>query len=450
LKKYFLFVEHDDGSANLFIGTGQSLVIGGVASQLEAQKNRFNVQDLDVIMTQGGSEIDITSSITGGELQGVIDFKNNVLEPSRRSLGRIAIAMTEEINAQHRLGMTLQSNTAPFPLGQDFFTSLTNSPQVLEGQVGSTGSYTSAITDSRILTTSDYRLDITGGGANYTLTRLSDEGIVYNGNDVLDLNTAAETQGFSITQGAGPVANESFLIRPTATASSSLDMFVNNVLDIALASPLVSGAASGVDGGALNSGTGEITLPTNGSIAGIPLAADISLTFDAANGDGAGGPGFVVGGGPVLNLAYDPATEFGGKTFNFPTVADMTFTMSGQPIHDDVFVISNNEAPFDDNRNGLLMIQLQTTDLMENSSANFQSAYSIIVSDVGTKTHSSEIDLLAQQILSEQANAERDSYSGVNLDEEAADLLKYQQAYQASARVISAADEMFNALLNAV
>jgi flagellar hook-associated protein 1 FlgK len=113
-------------------------------------------------------------------------------------------------------------------------------------------------------------------------------------------------------------------------------------------------------------------------------------------------------------------------------------------------VISNNSAPFDDNRNGLAMSLLQTTKTIENSSTDFQSAYGIIVSDVGTKTHSAEVDLLAQQTLSEQAKAERESYSGVNLDEEAADLLKFQQAYQASARVISIADEMFNTLINAV
>ncbi len=442
-------VYQDDGAANLFIGSGQSLVIGGVASQLETQTNRFNAENLDIIMTQGAGRIDITSSVTGGELQGVLDFKFNVLDTSRRSLGRVAVALSEEMNTQHRLGMTLQANSAPFPMGGDFFTSLTNSPQILDGQTTSTGSYSSSIFNSRTLTTSDYQLDVTAGGANYTLTRLSDKATIYSGN-LAGLNAAANTQGINIAEGATPVVDESFVIRPTATAVGLMDVSVNNVLDIALAGPVVAGAATSAGGGALNSGTGEISLPEISNTVGIPLAGNISLTFDAANGNGVGGPGFVVVGGPGGNLAYDPATEFGGKSFTFAAFGNMTFTTAGQPVTGDAFVISNNSAPFDDNRNGLAMSLLQTTKTIENSSTDFQSAYGIIVSDVGTKTHSAEVDLLAQQTLSEQAKAERESYSGVNLDEEAADLLKFQQAYQASARVISIADEMFSTLINAV
>jgi len=442
-------VYQDDGSANLFIGTGQPLVMGSVASQLETEINRYNAEDLDIIMIQGSGSINVSSSITGGELQGVLDFKTDVLDPSRRSMGRIAVALTEEFNSQHHLGMTLQANAAPFPMGGDFFASLTNSPQVLGGQTASTGAYNVAITDSRILTTSDYQLDVTAGGANYSLIRLSDNVSIYNGN-LAGLNAAANTEGFSIAEGATPAVDETFLIRPTATAVSSLDVSVNNVLDIALAGPVVSGAATTLTGGALNSGTAEITLPSVTSTVGLPLAGNITLTYDPVNGDGAGGPGFAVAGGPVANIAYNPLVDFGGRTYTFAGAGDMTFTLSGQPVTGDAFVISNNDAPYDDNRNGLLMSQLQTTKTLENSSTDFQAAYGIIVSDVGTKTHSSEIDLLAQLTLSEQATAERESYSGVNLDEEAADLLKYQQAYQASARVISVADEMFTSLINAV
>jgi len=442
-------VYQDDGSANLFIGSGQSLVIGSLASTLSTASNVYSSENLDIILTQGSGSANISNAITGGELQGVLDFKNNILDPSRRALGRTAIAITEEMNAQHQLGMTLQGTGAPFPLGNDFFTSLTNSPQVLDGQPGSTGSYTSAITDSRILTTSDYQLEVTAGGANYTLTRLSDNVTVYNGN-AAGLNAAANTQGFSITEGAVPGIDEKFLIRPTYAASASIGVAVNNVLDIALASPVVSRAATGAAGGAVNSGTGAISLPTISNTTAIPLAGDITLTFDAANGDGAGGPGFLIVGGPGGNIAFDPTTDFGGSSFTFAGFGGITFEISGKPDNNDAFVISNNTTPYDDNRNGLLMSNLQTAKTMENSSTDFQSSYAMIVSDVGTKTHSAEVDLLAQKTLSEQAKATRESYSGVNLDEEAANLLKFQQAYQASARVISSADQMFQTLIAAV
>jgi len=146
-------IYQDDGAANIFIGSGQNIVIGGVASSLSTEINKYNPAELDIILTQGSGKANVTASVTGGELQGILDFSKNVLDESRNSLGRIAVAVTEEMNAQHKLGMTLQGTAAPFPLGGDFFTSLTNSPQVLDGQASSNRSFTAAITDSKTLKT---------------------------------------------------------------------------------------------------------------------------------------------------------------------------------------------------------------------------------------------------------------------------------------------------------
>ncbi|MDX2505216.1 MAG: flagellar basal body rod C-terminal domain-containing protein, partial [Gammaproteobacteria bacterium] len=271
------------------------------------------------------------------------------------------------------------------------------------------------------------------------------------------LNTAmSAAEGFTIVETAA-AANESFLIRPTFTAAANIGVEVNNVLDIALAAPVVSGELTNASGAAVNSGTGAISLPVANDAATLPLTEAgtppraLTLTYAPPGFTVTDSTGVVVG-----NLAYVPATEFGGKTFDSTTdpfllgYGDISFTISGQPVNGDAFIIGNNRTPFDDNRNGLLMAKLQTEKTLENSSTDFQAGYGIIVSDVGTKTHSAEIDLLAQQTLSEQAQADRDSFSGVNLDEEAVDLLKFQQAYQASARVISIADEMFQTLLGAV
>lgn len=448
-------VYQDDGAANLFIGSGQALVIGANSATLSTQTNRFNAEDLDIIMTQGSGSVDVTNSITGGELQGVLDFKAYVLEQSRRGLGRVAMALTEEMNAQHRLGMTIQGTAPPFPLGQDFFVDQGGPIAGLPGQVSaSTASLT--ITDSRLLTTSDYRLDY--DGVNYSLTRLNDGNVISNAT-IGGLSTAVEaSEGFSISSTIA--SGESFLMRPSYLAASNIDVSVNNVLDIALAGPVVSGAVTNSDGSAINSGTGKISLPAIQSLNNIPINDTLTLTFsDNLLGPAPAGGGFVVSdsGGPIANIAYDPSVDFGGKTFVFDgslaaglDFGDMSFTISGQPLDGDAYVIEDNSAPYDDNRNGLLMSKLQTTKTIENSSTDFQAAYGIIVSDVGTKTHSAEVDLKAQLTLSEQAKAERESYSGVNLDEEAADLLKFQQAYQASARVISIANEMFQTLISSV
>ncbi len=467
-------VMQDDGAANVFIGSGQSLVVGGTSSTLSTQINRYNAEDLDIILTQGAGIVDITNAVSGGELQGVLDFKVNVLESSRRSLGRIAVALSEEINHQHHLGMTLQDSGSGFTLGGDFFTSLTNSPQVLPGQTASTGTYSSTIFDSKLLTTSDYRLEVTSGAPNtYTLIQLNNPSPpLVTGGTFAAVQAAAQAEGFDIGESVASTADESFLIRPTYSAIAEIDVVVNNVLDIALAGPVISGAVTNSDGSARNSGTASISLPvaatsvSTGILTDLPMAAPVTLDFEASNAnefdinlpatatvsynDASGNPQTIAA--PVTALPYNPATDSGGITYtvNYASGDTMTFTVQGVPSVNDQFELKENTAPYNDNRNGLLLASLQTKKTLENSSTDFQTGYGIIVSDVGTKTHSAEIDLRAQLTLSEQANAERESYSGVNLDEEAADLLKFQQSYQASARVISAADEMFQALLNSV
>jgi flagellar hook-associated protein 1 FlgK len=145
-------------------------------------------------------------------------------------------------------------------------------------------------------------------------------------------------------------------------------------------------------------------------------------------------------------LAYDPATD-SGSSFN---IAGIDFTISGNPWFGDSFVFSANSNGISDNRNALLLAGLQTRQTMEGGSTNFQGAYGQLVSDLGARTRSAQITAEAQAALLDQAQDSRDALSGVNLDEEAADLLRFQQAYQAIAQVISVADETFQTLLNAV
>jgi len=140
-----------------------------------------------------------------------------------------------------------------------------------------------------------------------------------------------------------------------------------------------------------------------------------------------------------------------GQSFNLPGTDydNIAFTLSGAPAVSDSFVMSNNTNPSDDNRNGLNMADLQTKNSMLNGSADVQSAYALMVSGVGTLAHSSEVDFAAQTTLTEQAQESRAGLSGVNLDEEAAHLLKFQQIYAAAAKVISSTDEIFKNLLDA-
>lgn len=479
-------IVQDDGAANLFVGSGQSLVIGGNAATISTTTNAFNAEDLDIILTQGSGNANISKAVTGGELQGVLDFKENVLESSRRALGRVAIALTEEFNQQHKLGMTLQDTGANFNLGGNFFSNLSGPITGLPGP-GSTTNVSVSITDSRVLSVSDYSLSRDGAGV-YTLTRLSDNQTFPPApaapvNTIAALNAViTTTEGFTISNDIAN--NEIFLLRPTFDAASKIDVQVSDVLDIALASPIVSGAITNADGSAINIGTGEISLPLEyktstgqtlplintsaANLTDIPMTPRVQLEFEsgavAANEFeitnlpagttidyfDLGANAWVIG-AAVSPIPYDPTTDSGTVyVVNYASGDSFAFQMQGTPNSNDSFKIEENSKPYDDNRNGLLMTKLQTAKTLENNSTDFQAGYAMIVSDVGTKTHSAEIDLLAQQTLNEQAVATREGFSGVNLDEEAADLLKFQQAYQASARVISITDEMFQTLISSV
>jgi flagellar hook-associated protein 1 FlgK len=100
-----------------------------------------------------------------------------------------------------------------------------------------------------------------------------------------------------------------------------------------------------------------------------------------------------------------------------------------------------------DNRNALKLAGLDTKKFMLSGSADLQDVYAQIVTNVGTLTHNAEMNRTAQQGLLEQAKASYERVSGVNLDEEAANLLAYQQAYQASAQVVSTVNTLFDTLL---
>ncbi len=133
----------------------------------------------------------------------------------------------------------------------------------------------------------------------------------------------------------------------------------------------------------------------------------------------------------------------------------MSFTISGTPVDGDQFVIENNTEGVGDNRNAMAMAGLQTENTLlgqagAGKTATFQEAYAQLVSGVGAKTRQAELNYQAGNVLLERNKNALLSVSGVNLDEEAADLIRYQQAYQAAAQVIGVAKTLFDTLLGAM
>ena len=446
-------VPQDDGAWNVFIGKGQALIMGSNVATLGTRPSLSDVSQMDVIFTDSVGSRVITDQMSGGEIGGLLDFRDRILDPGQNQLGLVAIGIGERINDQQQLGMDLNG-----ALGSRIFSSPTILPFPHSGNVSAV-SVSASLVDSGNLTASDYKLE-SGGGDLYTLTRLSDNKTFAINTGGTYPYTTAEMDGMTLQISGAATLGDKFFIRPTRNAAEQISLQITDPRGFAAAAPLRVRQANNADSGSLNAGSAVLAQPSVTGIANLPLTTPASITLQwRADVDGNGtadDPGFRVTGGPGGTVAYDPVTESGGKTFTFPAYGGVSFSFSGIPSEGDQFIIENNINGEGDNRNALAMagIQQQNTLLGETSgvaeTVTIQEAYAMLVSDVGAKTRQAEINSKASEGLLQRHQTTLSSVSGVNLDEEAANLIRYQQAYQASAQVIAIASSLFDTLIGAV
>lgn len=411
-------IVQDDGAYNVFIGSGQPLVAGTLAFGVEAMRDPLNPTAMTVgYRSPAGLTALPEASISGGRLGGLLAFRSQSLDAAQNALGRVAIALAQTFNDQHALGQDLLGN-----LGTDFFA--VGNPQVTHptsngGNAQIIASF--AANAASALTTSNYRL--TYDGTNYTLLRLSDH-------TQQTFATLPQTvDGFTLTLDSGtPAAGDSFLIRPTAAGASTLNVLVTDPARIAAAAPIrtVQGAGN-IGTGAVNAGTVDSLDPN--------LQQPVTITFTGPNTFDVTGAGT----GDPTGLTYVPGQDI---SFN-----GWTLQITGAPAAGDTFTVGPNTGGTGDNRNALSLAGLQTEKLMMGGTASYETAYASLVSEVASKTRELEVTSAAQAIIHQQARTARESFSGVNLDEEAANLIRYQQAYQASGKVLAIAATLFDTLL---
>ncbi len=417
-------VRQDDGSINVYIGNGQALVVSSQTLSLQAIPSPGDPENLTIGLMSGGNTIQLPESqITGGALGGLLSFRSATLDSAQNALGRIAITLAQTFNEQHQLGLDLNGN-----MGKDFFT--VPPPKVVSASTNSASSaITAGISDFSALTTSDYQFSY--DGTNYTLTRLSDN------NSVSTLAapsgaTPLVLDGVSVT-GATILPNERFLIQPTIDGARKIAVNITDTTEIAAAGPNRTSAAVS------NTGTGTISA---GTVNALPLDPNLRQPLTIAFHTPYDGQYDVTGTGtglPATNQVYTAGTDI---NFN-----GYTFQINGKPAAGDTFTITPNNSGSADNRNMLLLGILQTTNTMVNGSATFQSAYGQLVSQVGNKTRELEVTSKAQANLLAQTERSMESISGVNLDEEAANLMRFQQAFQASSKVIEISNSLFDSIL---
>ncbi len=419
-------VAQGDGALNVFVGDGLPLVVGAENYSLTTKPASGDPKRLVVAMQSpggGSSEISETQ-ITGGTLGGLVGFRSSTLDSAQNALGRVAIALALDMNNQHQLGQDLNG-----VMGGNFFNM--GSPSAVAGTTN-TGSgqlaATFSSTASADLTTSDYQLTYTAANT-YVMTRLSDN-VSWTGTSAAAVATAAG-QGFDLNLTGTANVGDTFKIEPTKGGGSNLKVAITDARNIAVAAPMRAAAATANKGtGSVTPGTVNTPPPPNANLQQAVTITFVDATHFNVTGTGTGNP---------TNVAFTAGSNI---SYN-----GWTIQISGAPAAGDVFKVEKNANGVSDSRNVVAMAALQTTNTMVGGSAGYQSAYAQMVSEVGNKARQVKTVGEAQQNLVTQASTAQQSMSGVNLDEEAANLLRFQQAYQASAKIISTAGTLFDTLL---
>ncbi len=422
-------VAGSNGTYSLFLTNGQALVLGTQAYTLGTVADAENIRDTQVTISVGATQMRLRpQDLSGGKLGGLMAFRQGGLTDAQNALGRIAIAVAESVNAQHQLGMDLNGD-----LGGDFFTAGGSSVSVVAnaGNNATVNTQVSAtIADYTALEPSDYRLVY--DGTDYILTRLSD-GTATN----LGAALPATVDGMTITldsvdaPATEPATGDQFLLSPNRSGATNFAVVLSDLRTVAAAAPIRTATGAG------NTGSGAVSA---GTVNPLPLNADlqntVTITFvDATHFDVVD----AVNGALAANVLYTSGSDV---TYN-----GWTMQISGQPAAGDIFTVSANGNGWGDNRNARLMAALQTQTLI-NGSASYSTAYAQLVSQVGNKTHELQVSSESQSNLATAANNAQSTLSGVNLDEEASNLMRYQQAYQAAAKIVSIAGVLFDTILN--
>lgn len=431
----------ENNSLTVSIGSGQPLVVGQRAFQLAAAKSPTDQARIEVgYLTGSKVTVLADNALAGGTLGGALDFRSKTLDPAQSALGKVAIGLAFEFNAQHKLGLD-QNGLA----GKDFFSV---APAFVGKNINNALSSTTAIeavvSDPGQLVDSDYKVEF--DGTNYNVIRLSD-----NKSTAVTPYSAAGTtvtvDGVDFRISGLAARDDEFLVRPTIGGAANFKLLVQDVASIAAAAPIATSAPLSNTGSAKIS-AGQVN---DDFLTGAP-ALPVTLSFDSTSGNLTGFPAGVPvsvtdSAGAVTNYPA-PATNVAFAAGSTYTFGGVSVTMTGAPGNGDSFTIAGNAGGVGDTRNIGLLADLQTRNIFNKGSATIQSSYAQLVSTVGNKTREVQVNGSAADALLTQAKASAADVSGVNLDEEATNLIKYQQAYQAAGKVMQIAGTIFDTLLS--
>jgi len=475
-------VVENGSSLDIYLGSGQPLVMGNIVNTLEAVPDKNDPGRMGIQLNSGSSSMDLTSVLTGGEIGGLMRYRSTVLDPAMNELGRVALVVADQMNSVQASGIDMNG-----AFGSNLFTNINSAAQISQRSVASlnnsagSGNFNIAIKDSGKLTTNDYKVTFTSG-TDYTVQRLPD------GTSMGAFNTATTPppviDGFSMTFANGTaVAGDSFKLTPTRNAATNIKTEMTDSKRLAIAAPLGAAIVPG--------GSGTLTIPASGQPSmttkldiydaatttiiqnGIKNSMPVKVVFGATSADGTSqayqlldAKGVQISNGTIkpgesntLNLSVPLKDASGNPIMDSsvpPVQRTVTFDMSiaGAPSNGASINVSLSQAGSLDNRNGTVLAGLQTAKTVDTGSASkgisLNDAYGKLVEGVGAKAAQGKLDSAATGAILDNAKTARDSLSGVDLDEETGNLVKFQQYYTASSQIIKAAQQIFSTLINSL
>lgn len=411
-------VEQQDGSLNVFTGSGQPLVLGATSSRLEAVPGDSDLNQIEIDLVSDGGRLRVTSLLNGGEIGGLLDFRREFLEPAQDEIGRVAVGLANRINELQAEGFDLNGQ-----FGSDLFA--VGAPVALARSTN-TGAATVSITidDASALEATGYsfRFD----GAAFTLTD-DNTGLTV---PLAGTGTPADpyrAAGIALVVAGAPAAGDEFQLEPVAFAASGVQVLTSDPAAIAAAAPVRTQAAT-TNSGSGTIGPGAVVDASDANLLTTSTVAFIDPNTYSINGAGA--------------FAYVPGQDI--------VVNGFQFAIDGAPAAGDEFTLTANAGGIGDNRNVLRMFDSAGAGFFSGGSLSLQAASNQLIAKIGSQTQTAFSERDTRGVLLDQARASVAEVSGVNLDEEAADLLRYEQAYQAAAQTIAVADSLFQSLLAAV
>lgn len=472
-----------EGNVDIYLGSGQPLVMGNTVNKLEVVPGKDDPNRLALQLNRGSSTIDITSIMTGGEIGGLLRYRSTVLDPAMNELGRVALVVADQMNSIQAQGIDKNGD-----FGSNLFNSINSAAQMAQRSIASgnnsvgSGNFDVSIEDTGKLTINDYKVTFTSA-TDYTVQRLPDNTPV-GGSYSTTTTPAPVIEGFSLKlTGGSAAAGDTFKITPTRNAAANIKTEMTDSKRLAIAAPLgASIAASGSGNGTLTiPASGQPTLTTQFDIYdaatktamqnGLKNSTPTKVVFGAVSADGTSqayqfldAKGGVISSGTIkpgesntLNLSIPLKDSTGAPIPPAPATqytAAFSMTIAGSPSNGAGINVSLSQPGSLDNRNGTALAGLQTAQTVDTGSASkgisLNDAYGKLVEGVGSKAAQGKLDSAATSAILANAKGARDSLSGVDLDEETGNLVKYQQYYTASSQIIKAAQEIFSTLINSI